>query len=112
VGLNTHHADSYLMFELPADGSTSFTWATPLEAAARSMPIDCESVRPGPTSPCVLCLPAAGLRSKSGVSASVYVIRKDGFDGDITLNLKDPPEGFHLVEGQAARRARKWFGSA
>ncbi|MCP4589919.1 MAG: hypothetical protein GY842_04185, partial [bacterium] len=35
-----------------------------------------------------------GMRSKSGGAASVYVIRKDGFEGDIMLNLKDPPEGF------------------
>jgi hypothetical protein len=33
----------------------------------------------------------------------VYAIRKDGFDGDIMLNLKDPPEGFSSSKVKLAK---------
>jgi len=37
---------------------------------------------------------AVAIRSEAARAVDVYVIRRDGFDGDIRLGLKDPPEGF------------------
>jgi hypothetical protein len=34
------------------------------------------------------------MRSKSAAAATVYAIRKDGYDGPIALEFKDLPEGF------------------
>jgi hypothetical protein len=40
----------------------------------------------------------SGINARAGASApiTVYALRKDGFSGEITLSLKDPPKGFTL----------------
>jgi len=93
-GLNTHHADSYLRVDLPADG----TYYVHLGDTARSggpeyayrlrisAPRPDFALRAVPTS--------VGLRSKNASSLPVYVLRKDGFAGPIKLSLKNPPQGF------------------
>jgi len=94
TGLNTHHADSYLMFQLPADGTyfvhLGDTASNGGEAYAYrlriSQPLPDFALRVEPSS--------AVLRSKSAAALNVYALRKDGFTGDIKVNLKNPPEGF------------------
>jgi hypothetical protein len=94
-GVTTHHADSYILATLPANG----TYYVHLGSADRtggeeyayrlriSEPMPDFALRVAPSS--------AGFRS-SGASAavSVFAIRKDGFEGDIALGLKDAPKGF------------------
>ena len=105
-GVNTHHADSYLMAKLPADG----TYYVHLGDTARN---GGEEYR----------LPPAHQRAAAGFRAarralqhqppqqdpprtvSVYAIRKDGFTGPIKLSLKDPPPGFSAASGLALRHA-------
>jgi len=92
-GANTHHADSYLMAKLPADG----VYFVHISDTARnggdeyayrlriSVPMPDFELRAVPSS--------ISLRSKSATSVTVYVIRKDGFSSPIRLALKDPPAG-------------------
>jgi hypothetical protein len=93
-GLNTHHADSYLRFKLPTDG----TYYVHLSDTARSG---------GEEYAYRLCLSEArpdfalrvvpssiSLRSKATAQLSVYAIRQDGFTGPIKLSLKNAPSGF------------------
>jgi hypothetical protein len=94
AGVNTHHADSYFMARLPADG----TYYVHLGDAARnggdeygyrlrlSAPQPDFALRVVPSS--------ISLRSKSTAPLSVYVIRKDGFTGPVKLSLTNPPAGF------------------
>ena len=94
VGLNTHHADSYLMFKLPADGKYFVHVGDTTRAGGKDYAYRLRISQPRPNFALRVVPSGGGLRSKSGGAATVYAIRKDGFDGDITLNLKDPPKGF------------------
>jgi len=93
-GLNTHHADSYVMTELPADG----TYYVHLSDAARSGGEEygyrLRISRPRPDFALRVAPSSTGFRNKGSTTVSVYVIRTDGFNGTIKLGLKDPPPGF------------------
>jgi hypothetical protein len=92
-GANTHHADSYLTAKLPAEGvyqvhigdtahngGDAYAYRLRISAAQPDF-----ELRVVPSS--------ISLRSKGNVNVSVYVIRKDGFNGPIKLALKNPPAG-------------------
>lgn len=99
-GLNTHHADSYVRFKLPAagkyfihlgdtqhQGGAEFGYRLRLSAPRpdfelRAVPASL-SVRPGGT-----------------VSFRVVALRKDGCTNDIMVALKDAPAGFKLSGGR------------
>jgi len=94
TGLNTHHADSYLSVRLPADG-TYRVWLG--DAARRGGEEYAYRLRIGPPRPgfALRVVPSSiAMRSKGTAAVTVYAIRKDGYDGPIWLELKDPPEGF------------------
>ena len=99
AGVNTHHADSYLMFKLPADG----TYCVHLGDAARNGgPAYAYRLRlsqPQPDFALFVVPSSLALRAKATVSVNVQVIRKDGFTGPISVVLKDPPAGFSLTGG-------------
>jgi len=99
AGVNTHHADSYLMFKLPADG----TYYVHLGDAARSgSPAHAYRLRlsqPQPDFALYVVPSSLALRTKGTASVNVQVIRKDGFTGPISVSLKDPPAGFSLSGG-------------
>lgn len=90
-GANTHHADSYLMVELPADG----TYFVHLNDAARNGGEEFGyRLRIGPPRPdfALRVVPSGvALRPNGTATVSVYALRKDGFAGEIALSLKDPP---------------------
>ncbi|NQT39398.1 MAG: hypothetical protein HQ581_18010 [Planctomycetes bacterium] len=93
-GLNTHHADSYLMIELPADGTYFVHLGDTARAGGPEYAYRLRISAPRPDFELRVVPSSAGMRSKSGASLNVYAIRKDGFDGPIKLQLKDAPEGF------------------
>ena len=99
AGVNTHHADSYLMFKLPADG----TYCVHLGDAARSGgPAYAYRLRlsqPQPDFALYVVPSSLALRAKATATVNVQVIRKDGFTGPISVALKDPPAGFSLTGG-------------
>ncbi len=98
-GLLTHHADSYLMMQLPKDGvyyvqvsdaqgHGGDAWAYRLHITP---PQPDFALRVVPSS---LAVPAG-----ASVPVCVYALRRDGFGGDIEVNLKDAPPGFVLQGG-------------
>jgi len=93
-GLNTHHADSNLMVELPSDG----TYFVHLGDTTRNGGEEVAyRLRLGPPRPDfeLRVVPSGGGMDSGGFQEeTVYAIRRDGFDGPIKLSLKDPPEGF------------------
>ncbi len=99
AGLNTHHADSYLLFKLPADG----TYYVHLGDAARNggpeYAYRLRLSRPQPYFALFVVPSSLALRAKTAASVNVQVIRKDGFTGPISVALKDPPAGFSLTGG-------------
>jgi hypothetical protein len=95
-GLNTHHADSFLMTTLPADG----TYCVHLNdvqhqgGAAYSYRLRLSAPRPD----FELRIAPSSLNARSGGTATLtlYAIRKDGFTNDIVTYLHEAPEGFDL----------------
>ncbi len=95
-GLLTHHADSSLRAELPADG----TWYVQL-SDSRTHGGDAYGyrLRIGPPRPdFALRVTPSSVNVPVGRAAPirVHVLRKDGFDGEIELILKNAPDGFTL----------------
>lgn len=94
AGTNTHHADSYILAKLPADGD----YFVHLGDTARNGGDEYGyRLRIGPPIPDfeLRAVPSSvALRSKGAASATIQIIRKDGFNAPIKLTLKDPPPGF------------------
>ena len=94
VGLNTHHADSYLRVKLPADGTYFVHLGDTTRSGGKEYAYRLRISMPRPDFALRVVPSGGGMRSKAGGAANVYVIRKDGFEGDVMLTLKNPPEGF------------------
>ncbi|MCX7887458.1 MAG: hypothetical protein N3B01_09440 [Verrucomicrobiae bacterium] len=93
-GHNTHHADSYFMVRLPADGIYRLHIG---DTSGRGGPEYGYRVRISPPRPDFelrVMTSSLGVRQKSYGSFAVIALRKDGFNGPIRLTLKNPPPGF------------------
>jgi hypothetical protein len=99
MGLLTHSADSYISFKLPAKGS----YVVQLSDAQRHGGEEyAYRLRLGPRHPDFALRISPSSISVFGGRPTVidaFAIRKDGFDGNIELALKDAPEGFFLSGG-------------
>ena len=93
-GLNTHHADSYVRVELPADGMyyvhVGDTTRSGGEACAYRLRIS----EPRPDFELRVVPSRLAMRSRGSAAVSVYAFRKDGFDGPIRLRVKESSRGF------------------
>jgi len=100
MGLITHHADSYLLAELPKDGNyyvqltdTQHHGGGAYGYRLRIAPAQGDfALRVTPSS--------IGLRAGGTAAIWVHALRKDGFDGEIEVVLKDAPAGFELCGGR------------
>jgi len=95
-GLITHHADSYLRVRLPQDGEYMVVLS---DIQSHGGDEYAYRLRLGPPQPdFALRVTPSGVSLRPGRSASltVHAVRKDGFDSEIQLALKDAPEGFTL----------------
>lgn len=94
AGLNTHHADSYIMTKLPADGTYHLHLADTARNGGEEFSYRLRISAPRPDFALRVVPSSIALRSKSGEAVSVFAIRQDGFTNAIRLALKDPPSGF------------------
>ncbi|MDZ7616369.1 MAG: PPC domain-containing protein [Patescibacteria group bacterium] len=94
TGLYTHHADSYLSVELPSNGTYYVHLSDTAYKGGEEYGYRLRISEPQPDFELRVVPSAVAVRSKGSAAVSVYVIRRDGFSGDIQLSLKDPPEGF------------------
>jgi ribosomal protein L40E len=92
-GLNTDHADSYLMVKLPADGKYFIHLGDTRRHAGKEYAYRLRISRQQPDFALRLVPSRIIMRSKSSASVTVYAIRRDGFTGPIKLNFKDLPKG-------------------
>lgn len=91
-GLNTDHADSYLMVKLPADGKYFIHLGDTRRHAGKEYAYRLRISQPQPDFALRLIPSRIAIRSKASAAVTVYAIRKDGFDGPIKLSLKDLPK--------------------
>ena len=96
AGLTTHHADSLLSTTLPTDG---FYYIHISDAQTKGGEAYGYRLRISPPRPDFeLRVVPSSINARAGatVPITVYALRKDGFAGDITVTLKDAPNGFTL----------------
>ena len=94
AGVNTHHADSFLMARLPADGTYYVHLGDTARNAGEEYGYRLRLSAPQPDFALRVVPSSVSLRGKSSTTLSVYAIRKEGFTGPIKLALKEPPTGF------------------
>jgi hypothetical protein len=96
MGLLTHHADSYLRVRLPKNGVYYVYLSDAQQHGGEDYAYRLRISAPQPDF--ALRLTPSGLNVPAGrsVPITVHALRKDGFDGDIVLALKDAPPGFVL----------------
>ena len=93
-GLNTHHADSYLRFTLPAAGRYAVHLGDTARNGGEEYAYRLRLSAPQPDFALRVVPSSVSLRSRESASVSVYAIRQDGFSDPIQLNWKDLPAGF------------------
>jgi hypothetical protein len=94
AGANTHHADSYLSFRLPADGVYYLHLGDSANNGGEEYGYRLRLSAPIPDFALRIVPSSVGLRGKSTATIPVQLVRKDGFAGPIKLSLLNPPEGF------------------
>jgi hypothetical protein len=92
-GLNTDHADSYLMVKLPADGKYFIHLGDTRRHAGKEYAYRLRLSHPQPDFVLRVIPSRIAMPSKGSATVTVYAIRKDGFDGPIQLSFQDLPEG-------------------
>lgn len=93
-GLNTDHADSYLMVKLPADGKYFVHLGDTPRRAGKEYAYRLRISQPMPDFELRLFPSRVCIRSKGSAAVTVYALRKDGFDGPIKLSFQNLPQGF------------------
>lgn len=98
-GLTTHHADSYLRATLPSDGVYYIHLGDAQRKGGEEYAYRLHISPPRPDFE-LRAVPSS-INARAGVSApfTVFALRKDGFTNEITLELKDAPNGFKLDGG-------------
>jgi hypothetical protein len=100
MGLVTHHADSYLLTELPKNGTYYVYLADSQHHGGEAYGYRLRIAGPQPDfalriTPSSLSMPAGAI-----VPLCVHALRKDGYDGEIEVVLKDVNTGFELNGGR------------
>ena len=94
-GLETHHADSYLIATLPADGTYYLRLNDTQGKGGLDFSYRLRISEPRPDFALRLVPSSLAVRGGMSVPVTVYALRKDGFTNAIDLQLKDA-DGFSL----------------
>ncbi|HSW46564.1 MAG TPA: hypothetical protein VLM89_13435 [Phycisphaerae bacterium] len=100
AGLLTHHADSYLHARLPADGVYYVHLADAQNHGGDAYGYRLRVGAPRPDFALRLTPSSLNVRAGGSSPVCVYALRKDGFNGDIEVVLKDSSAGFKLSGGR------------
>ena len=100
MGVLTHHADSYLRAELPEDGVYSVQVSDAQGQGGEEYGYRLRIGPPQPDFELRVTPSTVNVRGSFAAPLRVYASRKDGFDGEIELVLKDSPRGCVLSGGR------------
>lgn len=107
AGLTTHHADSYLRVTLPKDGTYRLNLDDAQHKGGPDYGYRLRISEPRPDFALRVVPSTISARAGSTVPVTVYALRKDGFDGEIAIELKDPSAGFSLTGGKVPAKEDK-----
>ena len=96
VGLLTHNADSYLRLRLPNTGSYFVHLADSQNHGGQDYGYRLRISPPQPDFALLAAPSSINILTGGTVPITVEALRKDGFNGEIELVLKDAPPGFKL----------------
>jgi hypothetical protein len=105
MGILTHHSDSYLSAELPADGVYCIEITDAQGRGARGFAYRLRLGPPRADFALRVTPSAINLQPGRATVIHVHALRTDGFDGEIEVRLKDAPEGF-ILQGNVIPRGR------
>lgn len=95
-GLNTHHADSYVRIRLPAGGKYFVHIADTQRQGGMEFGYRLRLSAPRPDFELRVVPSSLSVRAGGSVPVRIVALRKDGFTNDITIALKNAPDGFKL----------------
>ncbi|MBT8038536.1 MAG: hypothetical protein KJO21_13450 [Verrucomicrobiae bacterium] len=96
LGMLTHHADSKLSARLPREGRYLIHLSDAQGRGGRAYGYRLRVSKPIPDFAVSATPSSISVRQGCSVPIAVHAVRKDGFDGEINLVLKDAPKGFKL----------------
>ena len=99
TGLTTHHADSIMTAELPADGKYYVCIADSQNQGGLDYGYRLRMSAPEPDFSLRTNISSAQVNCGGIIAFTIFAMRKDGFDGEINIELKDPVQGFNLTGG-------------
>ena len=102
LGLNTHYADSYLNVTLPTSGVFFVHLRDAQQKGGWAYGYRLRLSAPRPDFALRVVPSSLNIRGASSEPLTVYTLRKDGFAGEISFALKDPPDGFKLTATRVA----------
>ncbi len=96
AGLLTHQADSFISVKLPANGTYYLQLGDTQRHGGAEYAYRLRIGPPRPDFELRVAPSSINLRGGGTLPVTVYALRRDGFSGDIALQLKDAPAGFTL----------------
>jgi len=100
LGLITHHADSYLLAELPKNGTYYVHLSDSQHHGGRAYSYRLRIAAPKGDFALRVIPSSLSVRAGGHVPVCVHALRKDGYDGDIEVVLKERGTGFELSGGR------------
>lgn len=100
AGLTTHHADSRIAAELPADGPYFLELTDTARRGGPAFTYRLKISEPRPDFELRVVPSSVQVRAGASTSLTIYALRRDGFNGEIVLELDDAPDGMRLDGGR------------
>ncbi|MHC4972191.1 MAG: hypothetical protein ACYTG3_07660 [Planctomycetota bacterium] len=100
AGLVTHQADSYLRAKLPASGTYRIKLADAQGHGGLAYAYRLRVSTPRPDFEIIVTPASINVRGGTLAPVTVHAVRRDGFNGEIDLELDDAPEGLRLSGNQ------------
>ncbi len=100
AGLTTHHADSRLSVDLPADGAYYLRLGDRQQGGGRAHAYRLRLSGERPDYELRVAPASVNVRAGASVPITAYAVRRDGFDGAIKLSLDGAPRGMFLSGGR------------
>ena len=99
TGVTTHHADSYLNAELPANGTYYIQVSDTQRHGGPDYQYQIRISHPQPDYSLRITPSSISARIGDSIPLTVHAIRRDGFNGAIKIQTKDDPPGCYLTGG-------------
>jgi hypothetical protein len=99
AGLLTHQADSRIQYKLPAKGTYYLQIGDTQHQAGPEYAYRLRISHPEPDFELRVAPSSLNLRGGATVPVTVYAVRRDGFNGEIDLKLKDAPPNLAMSGG-------------